>query len=74
MVKRICLHFRWKAKIIAHPQEKSGEKAADSWAKKIYEDNHGAFSYSYGGSEKNMVFATNVKQVGKLVGRCTQVK
>jgi hypothetical protein len=34
---------------------KSGEKAADSWAKKIYEDNHGAFSYSYGGSEKNMV-------------------
>ena len=47
---------------------------ADSWAKKIYEDNHGAFSYSYGGSEKNMVFATNVKQVGKLVGRCTQVK
>jgi methyl-accepting chemotaxis protein len=26
-----------KQKIIAHPQEKSGEKAADSWAKKIYE-------------------------------------
>ena len=50
------------------------DKAADSWAKKIYEDNHGAFTYSYGGSEKNMVFATNVKQVGKLVGRCTQLK
>ena len=33
------------------------DKAADSWAKKIYEDNHGAFTYSYGGSEKNMVFA-----------------
>ncbi|MFH4410285.1 cache domain-containing protein, partial [Acinetobacter baumannii] len=38
-----------KQKIIAHPQEKSGDKAADSWAKKIYEDNHGAFTYSYGG-------------------------
>ena len=74
MVKGICFHFRWETKIIAHPQEKSGEKASDSWAKKIYEDNHGAFSYMYDGSEKQMVFATNVKQVGKLVGRCTQMK
>ena len=31
-----------ESKIIAHPQEKSG-KSTDSWAKKIYEDNHGAF-------------------------------
>ncbi|SMD39323.1 methyl-accepting chemotaxis protein [Bacillus sp. JKS001846] len=57
-----------KQKIIAHPQEKSGDKAADSWAKKIYEDNHGAFTYSYGGSEKNMVFATNVKTGWKIGG------
>ncbi|MGH0434183.1 HAMP domain-containing methyl-accepting chemotaxis protein [Bacillus basilensis] len=57
-----------KQKIIAHPQEKSGDKAADSWAKKIYEDNHGAFSYSYGDSEKKMVFATNVKTGWKIGG------
>ncbi|MDR4360458.1 methyl-accepting chemotaxis protein [Bacillus anthracis] len=57
-----------KQKIIAHPQEKSGEKAADSWAKKIYEDNHGAFSYTYDGSEKQMVFATNVKTGWKIGG------
>ncbi|MGE7937117.1 HAMP domain-containing methyl-accepting chemotaxis protein [Bacillus paramycoides] len=57
-----------KQKIIAHPQEKSGEKAADSWAQKIYEDNHGAFSYTYDGSEKQMVFATNVKTGWKIGG------
>ena len=61
-----------KKSLLIH--KKIRDKAADSWAKKIYEDNHGAFTYSYGGSEKNMVFATNVKQVGKLVGRCTQLK
>ena len=37
-------------KNIAHPQEKSGEKHL-ILAKKIYEDNHGAFSYMYDGSE-----------------------
>lgn len=57
-----------KQKIIAHPQEKSGDKAADAWAKKIYEDNQGAFSYSYGDSEKKMVFATNVKTGWKIGG------
>ncbi|NWK70212.1 methyl-accepting chemotaxis protein [Bacillus paramycoides] len=57
-----------KQKVIAHPQEKSGDKADDSWAKKIYEDNHGTFSYSYGGSEKKMVFATNLKTGWKIGG------
>ncbi|PGO32564.1 chemotaxis protein [Bacillus cereus] len=57
-----------KQKIIAHPQEKSGDKADDSWAKKIYEDNHGTFSYTYGGSEKKMVFATNLKTGWKIAG------
>ncbi|WP_377865985.1 methyl-accepting chemotaxis protein [Bacillus sp. R86525] len=55
-------------KIIAHPQEKSGDKADDSWAKKIYEDNHGTFSYTYSGSEKKMVFATNLKTGWKIAG------
>ncbi|MCW9129986.1 methyl-accepting chemotaxis protein [Bacillus paramycoides] len=57
-----------KHKVIAHPQEKSGDKADDAWAKKIYEDNHGTFSYSYGGSEKKMVFATNLKTGWKIGG------
>ena len=57
-----------KQKIIAHPQEKSGDKAADSWAKKIYEDNQGTFSYTYDGSEKKMVFATNLKTGWKIGG------
>ncbi|CAM4174153.1 chemotaxis protein [Bacillus manliponensis] len=54
--------------IIAHPEEKSGEKAADSWAKSLYETNHGTFSYSYGGSEKKMVFATNAKTGWRVGG------
>ncbi|PFD35837.1 chemotaxis protein [Bacillus cereus] len=57
-----------KQKVIAHPQEKSGDKADDAWAKKIYEDNHGTFSYSYGGSEKKMVFAKNLKTGWKIGG------
>nr|WP_002148596.1 methyl-accepting chemotaxis protein [Bacillus cereus]EJQ77197.1 hypothetical protein IGC_03496 [Bacillus cereus HuA4-10] len=57
-----------KQKIIAHPQEKPGDKADDAWAKKIYEDNHGTFSYTYGGSEKKMVFATNLKTGWKIAG------
>ncbi|OQR56327.1 methyl-accepting chemotaxis protein [Bacillus sp. CDB3] len=57
-----------KQKIIAHPQEKSGDKADDSWAKKIYEDNHGTFSYIYSGSDKKMVFATNLKTGWKIAG------
>ncbi|MEH7534660.1 methyl-accepting chemotaxis protein [Bacillus toyonensis] len=57
-----------KQKIIAHPQEKPGDKAADSWAKRIYEDNQGAFSYTYDGSEKKMVFATNLKTGWKIGG------
>lgn len=57
-----------KQKIIAHPQEKSGDRADDSWAKKIYEDNNGTFSYTYGGSEKKMVFATNLKTGWKIAG------
>ncbi|OJE45555.1 chemotaxis protein [Bacillus proteolyticus] len=55
-------------KIIAHPQEKPGDKADDSWAKKIYEDNHGTFSYTYSGSDKKMVFATNLKTGWKIAG------
>ncbi|MBJ8104995.1 MULTISPECIES: methyl-accepting chemotaxis protein [Bacillus cereus group] len=55
-------------KIIAHPQEKPGDKADDSWAKKIYEDNHGTFSYTYSGSDKKMVFATNLKTGWKISG------
>ena len=55
-------------KIIAHPQEKSGEKAADSWAKRMYQENHGTFTYSSGGSEKEVVFATNVKTGWKIGG------
>ncbi|EJS55262.1 methyl-accepting chemotaxis protein [Bacillus nitratireducens] len=57
-----------KQKIIAHPKEKLGDKADDSWAKKIYEDNHGTFSYTYSGSEKKMVFATNLKTGWKIAG------
>ncbi|WP_439875836.1 HAMP domain-containing methyl-accepting chemotaxis protein [Bacillus mycoides] len=57
-----------KQKIIAHPQEKSGDKADDSWATKIYEDNHGTFSYTYSGSDKKMVFATNLKTGWKIAG------
>ncbi|MDM5432989.1 methyl-accepting chemotaxis protein [Bacillus hominis] len=57
-----------KQKIIAHPQEESGDRADDSWAKKIYEDNNGTFSYTYGGSEKKMVFATNLKTGWKIAG------
>lgn len=57
-----------KQKIIAHPQEKPGDKAADSWAKRIYEDNQGTFSYTYDGSEKKMVFATNLKTGWKIGG------
>ncbi|EJQ09886.1 chemotaxis protein [Bacillus cereus] len=57
-----------KQKIIAHPKEKLGDKADDSWAKKIYEDNHGTFSYTYNGSEKKMVFATNLKTGWKIAG------
>ncbi|RWS42752.1 HAMP domain-containing protein [Bacillus mycoides] len=57
-----------KQKIIAHPQEQSGDSADDSWAKKIYEDNNGTFSYTYGGSEKKMVFATNLKTGWKIAG------
>ena len=56
------------------PSRKIRRKSSRFWAKKIYEDNHGAFSYTYDGSEKQMVFATNVKQVGKLAGLCTQMK
>nr|WP_242144671.1 MULTISPECIES: methyl-accepting chemotaxis protein [unclassified Bacillus cereus group] len=55
-------------KIIAHPEEKSGEKAADSWAKRLYQENHGTFTYSYGNSEKRMVFATNLKTGWKIGG------
>ncbi|MEW9180239.1 methyl-accepting chemotaxis protein [Bacillus mycoides] len=57
-----------KQKIIVHSQEKSGDKADDAWAKKIYEDNHGTFSYTYDGSEKKMVFSTNLKTGWKIVG------
>ncbi|EMA6343147.1 methyl-accepting chemotaxis protein [Bacillus cytotoxicus] len=55
-------------KIIAHPEEKSGKKAADSWAKRLYQENHGTFTYSYGNSEKKMVFATNLKTGWKIGG------
>ncbi|MDH2887127.1 methyl-accepting chemotaxis protein [Bacillus cytotoxicus] len=55
-------------KIIAHPEEKSGEKAADSWAKRLYQENHGMFTYSYGNSDKKMVFATNLKTGWKIGG------
>ncbi|MGE7883608.1 methyl-accepting chemotaxis protein [Bacillus sp. NPDC094077] len=57
-----------KQKIVAHPREKPGDKAADAWAKKIYEDNHGTFSYSYGGSEKRMEYVTNLKTGWKIAG------
>ncbi|MFJ8415593.1 methyl-accepting chemotaxis protein [Bacillus paramycoides] len=57
-----------KQKIIAHPQGKTGEKIADSRAKKIYKNNHGTFSYSYYGSEKEMVFTTNLKTGWKIAG------
>ncbi|MBE5106106.1 methyl-accepting chemotaxis protein [Bacillus thuringiensis] len=57
-----------KQKIVAHPQEKPGDKADDAWAKKIYEDNHGTFSYSYGGSEKKMEYFTNSKTGWKIAG------
>ncbi|MBJ8050485.1 methyl-accepting chemotaxis protein [Bacillus cereus] len=57
-----------KQKIIVHSQEKSGDKADDAWAKKIYEDNHGTFSYTYDGSEKKMVFSTNLKTGWKIAG------
>ncbi|NWK68955.1 methyl-accepting chemotaxis protein [Bacillus paramycoides] len=57
-----------KQKIIAHPQGKTGEKVADSRAKKIYKNNHGTFSYSYYGSEKKMVFTTNLKTGWKIAG------
>ncbi|MFD0771405.1 methyl-accepting chemotaxis protein, partial [Bacillus sp. CGMCC 1.60114] len=54
--------------VIAHPEEKSGTKAPDSWAKPMYETNHGTFSYSYGDKEKKMVFATNAKTGWKIGG------
>ncbi|PFM64651.1 chemotaxis protein [Bacillus cereus] len=57
-----------KQKIIAHPREKTGDKAADNWTNKIYEDEHGTFSYSSGDSEKKTVFATNLKTGWKIAG------
>ncbi|MFD3447539.1 methyl-accepting chemotaxis protein [Microbacteriaceae bacterium 4G12] len=54
--------------VVAHPQEKSGTKAADAWAKPLYKENHGTFSYSYGGQDKKMVFATNAKTGWKIGG------
>ncbi|KFM95581.1 HAMP domain-containing protein [Bacillus clarus] len=53
---------------IAHPQEKLGDKVTGTWAKKMYEDNQGTYSYSYGGSEKKLVFATNSKTGWKIAG------
>ena len=55
-------------KIIAHPKEESGDKAADAWAKRMYQENHGTFTYSYDNSEKKMVFATNLKTGWKIGG------
>ncbi|PEB51093.1 chemotaxis protein, partial [Bacillus pseudomycoides] len=55
-------------KIIAHPKEESGDKAADAWAKQMYQENHGTFTYSYDNSEKKMVFATNPKTGWKIGG------
>ncbi|MCM3737979.1 methyl-accepting chemotaxis protein [Bacillus cytotoxicus] len=52
--------------VIVHPQEKSGTKAPDAWAKPLYKENHG--TYTYDGSEKKMVFATNAKTSWKIAG------
>ncbi|MEH6892642.1 methyl-accepting chemotaxis protein, partial [Bacillus sp. JJ864] len=52
--------------VIAHPQEKSGTKAPDAWGKPLYKENHG--TYTYDGSEKKMVFATNAKTSWKIAG------
>ncbi|PEA52555.1 chemotaxis protein [Bacillus pseudomycoides] len=52
--------------VIAHPQEKSGIKAPDAWGKPLYKENHG--TYTYDGSEKKMVFATNAKTSWKIAG------
>ncbi|HDX9589110.1 TPA: methyl-accepting chemotaxis protein [Bacillus pseudomycoides] len=54
--------------IIAHPQEKSGTKAPDVWAKPMYQENHGTFTYSNEGSDKKIVFATNAKTGWKIGG------
>ncbi|MCM3737980.1 methyl-accepting chemotaxis protein [Bacillus cytotoxicus] len=54
--------------IVAHPQEKSGTKASDVWAKSMYQENHGTFTYSSSGSDKKMVFATNAKTGWKIGG------
>ncbi|ENQ3079810.1 methyl-accepting chemotaxis protein [Bacillus cereus] len=54
--------------VIAHPQEKSGTKAPDAWAKPLYKENHGTFTYTDGGSDKKMVFATNAKTSWKIAG------
>ncbi|MDC2866812.1 methyl-accepting chemotaxis protein, partial [Bacillus sp. BP-3] len=54
--------------VVAHPQEKPGTKAPDVWAKPMYQENHGTFSYTNGGSDKKMVFATNAKTSWKIGG------
>ncbi len=56
-------------KIIAHPQEKiRGKKRLILGQRKFMKIITVLFSYSYGGSEKNMVFATNVKTGWKIGG------
>ncbi|HDX9580756.1 TPA: cache domain-containing protein, partial [Bacillus pseudomycoides] len=54
--------------IVTHPKEKPGIKAPDAWAKPMYKENHGMFIYTYDGSEKKMVFATNAKTGWKIAG------
>ncbi|MDC2867935.1 methyl-accepting chemotaxis protein, partial [Bacillus sp. BP-3] len=54
--------------VVTHPKEKPGTKASDSWAKPMYQGNHGTFLYTYDGSDKKMTFATNVKTGWKIAG------
>ena len=54
--------------VIAHPDKKPGEKVTGSWVNPMYESNHGTLSYSYDGSDKKMVFATNTKVGWKIGG------
>ncbi|HDX9577199.1 TPA: cache domain-containing protein, partial [Bacillus pseudomycoides] len=54
--------------VVTHPKEKPGTKAPDAWAKPMYKENHGTFTYTYDGSEKKMAFATNAKTGWKIAG------